>query len=135
MAELSEYENYAMMVQHCVLGHSHAFKTDEFKKELTQKSKGGSQTPFLTKQSRGSYPRSSRLGQVKNAEDRVKAVENVAKVAQAKAKEANDKESQSQIELQVALAMKAAEPTFMTNTKSKSNRHVIGVTPLVGCLL
>lgn len=41
MVELSEYENYVMMIQHCVLaiqqGHSFAVKTDEFKKELTQK--------------------------------------------------------------------------------------------------
>ncbi|THG12202.1 hypothetical protein TEA_010899 [Camellia sinensis var. sinensis] len=43
MAELFEYENYALMMQHCVLaiqqGHFFTVKTEEFKKELTNKTK------------------------------------------------------------------------------------------------
>ncbi|GMQ08072.1 hypothetical protein CsSME_00051977 [Camellia sinensis var. sinensis] len=39
MAELTEYENYALMMQHCVLGHSFVVKAEDYKKELAQKTK------------------------------------------------------------------------------------------------
>ncbi|GMP51928.1 hypothetical protein CsSME_00017961 [Camellia sinensis var. sinensis] len=111
MAELSEYENYALMMQHCVLGHSLVIKTEEFKKELTNKTKEtGKLMSSLNKveahiRSLQDQAKAAQLAQSK-AEDRAKAAENVTKV---EAKEAKEKESQAQTELQMALATKAVE--------------------------
>ncbi|GMP98008.1 hypothetical protein CsSME_00046052 [Camellia sinensis var. sinensis] len=50
MTELTEYENYALMMEHYILaiqqGHSFAVKIEEFKKELTKKTKEAAK--FLT---------------------------------------------------------------------------------------
>ncbi|GMP79381.1 hypothetical protein CsSME_00034951 [Camellia sinensis var. sinensis] len=104
MVELSEYENYAMMMQHCFLGHSQAVKTDAFKKKFTQKTKEA--TKLLTSLNKAEdrirglldKDKATKLA-LKVAENCAEAAENVAEVAQAEAKEAKEKEAQAQTEL------------------------------------
>ncbi|GMP47435.1 hypothetical protein CsSME_00015168 [Camellia sinensis var. sinensis] len=101
MAELTEYENYAMMMQHCVLqGHSLAVKANDFKKELTKKTNEAAK--LLTSLNKAEARIRGLLDQakvtllaLKNAEDRAEAAENVAQVAQAEEKEAKEKEVQA----------------------------------------
>ncbi|XP_028070672.1 uncharacterized protein LOC114273080 [Camellia sinensis] len=118
MAELTEYENYALMIQHCVLaiqqGHSFAVKAEDCKKELTQKTKEA--TKLLSALNKAEARIRGLLDQakatelsLKAAEDRAEAAKNVAEVAQAEVKEAKEKEAQAQTELQTTLSTKAAE--------------------------
>ncbi|GMP40184.1 hypothetical protein CsSME_00010729 [Camellia sinensis var. sinensis] len=79
MAELSEYENYAMMMQHCILGHSIAVKTNEFKKELTQKMKEAAK--LLTSLNKDEAHIRGLLDQAKAIESALKKVEDRAEVA------------------------------------------------------
>ncbi|XP_028096698.1 uncharacterized protein LOC114296591 [Camellia sinensis] len=118
MAELSQYENYAMMIQHCILAiqqrHSLAVKIEELKKKLSNKTKQVAKLlSSLNKaeariRSLQDKAKAAQLAQSK-AEDSTEAAENVVVVAKDEAQEAKEKESQAQIELQMELATKAAE--------------------------
>ncbi|XP_028082077.1 uncharacterized protein LOC114283465 [Camellia sinensis] len=107
-----------MMMQHCVLAiqqvHSLAVKTDEFKKELTKKTKEVAKllAPLNKAEARIEdlldKAKATELA-LKTVEDRAEVVENVIKVAQTEAKEAKEKETEAQTELQTALATKEVE--------------------------
>ncbi|XP_028112801.1 uncharacterized protein LOC114310901 [Camellia sinensis] len=104
MAELAEYKNYALMMQHCVLaiqqGHSFAIKAEAFKKELTDKIKEATKLISLLNQAeaciRGLFDQAKATKAAQNkAEDRAEVAENVAEVVKAKVKEAKEKKAQA----------------------------------------
>ncbi|GMP32120.1 hypothetical protein CsSME_00006026 [Camellia sinensis var. sinensis] len=98
MAELIEYENFSLMMRHCILGHSFVVKAEEFKKKLTKKTKEAAK--LLTSLSQFEARIRNLLDQAKTAqlaqnkvEDRAEAAENIVEVTKAEAKEAKEKEA------------------------------------------
>ncbi|GMP50967.1 hypothetical protein CsSME_00017375 [Camellia sinensis var. sinensis] len=85
MVELSEYENYAIMMQYCVLGHSLAVKANDFKKELTKKTMEAAKllNSFHKAEARirGLLHQAKTIElSLKTAEDHAEAAENIARL-------------------------------------------------------
>ncbi|XP_028124005.1 histone H1.10-like [Camellia sinensis] len=117
-AGMSEYENYAFMLQHRVqaVQHAHSFSMQSFenKEKLTDLQKEYS---ALQKINKGLQAKMKKLEDQAEAatkaqtlaEEKAEAAEAVKKVAEAQKNEAEDKATQAEKELQEALATKKAE--------------------------
>ncbi|XP_028090586.1 uncharacterized protein LOC114290810 [Camellia sinensis] len=117
-AELSEYKNYALMLQRSVqaIQHAHSFSVQSFenrqklvdmKREFSslQKTNKGlqSKTKKIEDQAEAAIKAQT------NAEERAEAAEAIRKVAKSQKREAEEKMVQVEKELQEALAIKEAE--------------------------
>ncbi|XP_028066636.1 uncharacterized protein LOC114269498 [Camellia sinensis] len=116
MAEVSEYENFALMVQHSAIQHAHSFalQTEEMKKELVHKTKKAAR--LLKSLNKAKAKMKSLIDQANaakqaqdEAEKKAGAAEAVAEVFKAENKEAEAKIAKAQAELRTALAIKDAE--------------------------
>ncbi|XP_028078089.1 uncharacterized protein CG45076-like [Camellia sinensis] len=118
MAEVSEYENFALMMQHSVLTIQHAYtfamKAEELKKELVHKTKEAA--GLLKSLNNAEDKMKVLLDQAKaakqaqdQAEEKTGAAEAVAEVLKAEIKEAEAKTAKAQAKLRRALATKEAE--------------------------
>ncbi|XP_028063797.1 uncharacterized protein LOC114267014 [Camellia sinensis] len=117
-AEISEYENFALMLQHSVqaIQHGHLFAMQAFNitKELANKTKEAASLQRALNKVEGKLK--DLTDQVEaakkardEAEEKADATEAITKVLEAKKKEAQMKTAKAQAELQVALATKDAE--------------------------
>ncbi|XP_028060272.1 uncharacterized abhydrolase domain-containing protein DDB_G0269086-like [Camellia sinensis] len=117
-AGMSEYENYAFMLQHCVqvVQHAHSFSMQSFenREKLSDLQKEYS---ALQKINKGLQAKMKKLEDQAEAatkaqtlaEEKAEAAEAIKKVAEAQKNEAEDKATQAEKELQEALATKKAE--------------------------
>ncbi|XP_028111763.1 uncharacterized abhydrolase domain-containing protein DDB_G0269086-like [Camellia sinensis] len=115
---MSEYENYAFMLQHCVqaVQHAHSFSMQSFenREKLTDLQKEYS---ALQKINKGLQAKKKKLEDQAEAatkaqtlaEEKAEAAEAIKKVAKAQKNEAEEKATQAEKELQEALATKKAE--------------------------
>ncbi|XP_028104462.1 uncharacterized protein LOC114303520 [Camellia sinensis] len=110
--EVSEYENFALMLQHFAIQHAHSFTMQAFniKKELVNKTKEA--TSLLKIVNRVEAKMKTLMDQTRQqdeAEERAGAAEAIAKVLEAEKKEAEAKIAEAQAKLIAALATKDAE--------------------------
>ncbi|THG04822.1 hypothetical protein TEA_008035 [Camellia sinensis var. sinensis] len=116
--EVSEYENFALMLQHSVqaIQHAHSFAMQAFniKKELARKTKEAAS--FLKLLNNAEAKMRGLINQAKTAkqaqdevEEKAGAAEAIAEVLKTEKKEAKAKTDEAQAELLAALATKDAE--------------------------
>ncbi|XP_028112814.1 uncharacterized protein LOC114310916 [Camellia sinensis] len=118
MAEVSEYENFTLTVQHSVLAIQHAYsfamQAEEMKKELVHKTKEAA--GLLKSLNKAEAKMKALIDQAKTAkqaqdeaEEKAGAAEATAEVLKAEKKEAEAKTAKAQAELRATLATKDAE--------------------------
>ncbi|XP_028114172.1 myosin-7-like [Camellia sinensis] len=115
-AKLSEYENYALMLQCSAIQHAHSFSIQSFenRERLAEMKR---EVSSLQKANKGLQSKMKKLedqaeAAIKakdDAKEKVGAVEAINKVLQAQLKEAEEKMAEGQTKLQDALATKEAE--------------------------
>ncbi|XP_028096046.1 uncharacterized abhydrolase domain-containing protein DDB_G0269086-like [Camellia sinensis] len=115
-AEMSEYENFALMLQHSAIQHAHSFSMQAFevRKELADKIR---EVAALQKSLNRAKDKMETLADQAEAavkaqdaaKEKADAAEAIAKVLSAEKKEAEAKMAEAQKELQDALATKEAE--------------------------
>ncbi|XP_028075178.1 dynactin subunit 1-like [Camellia sinensis] len=117
-AEMSEYENFVLSLQHSVqaIRHCHSFALQAFniKKELTNKTKEAANSQRARNKAEGKLKALIDQAEVAKkaqdeAEEKTDVAEAIAKVLAAEKKEAEAKMVETQKELQDALATKKAE--------------------------
>ncbi|XP_028065472.1 enolase-phosphatase E1-like [Camellia sinensis] len=116
--ELSEYENYALMLQRSVqaIQHAHSFSIQSFEnwKELVDKKREVTSLQRANKSLQSKMKKLEDQGEVAikvkdDADEKTGAAEAINKVLEAQRKEFEEKMAQAQKELQDALATKDAE--------------------------
>ncbi|XP_028091963.1 nucleolin 1-like [Camellia sinensis] len=114
--ELSEYENYALMLQRSAIQHAHSFsiqsfenqeKLAEMKREVS--SLQNSNKSLQSKMKKLEDQAEAAIKAQNDAEEKPESVEAIRKVLEAQKREVEEKVAQAQKELQVALATKEAE--------------------------
>ncbi|XP_028091964.1 nucleolin 1-like [Camellia sinensis] len=117
-AELSEYENYALMLQRSIQAIQHAYsfpiqsfenreKLAEMKREVSSLQK--SNTSLQSKMKKLEDQAEAAIKAQNDVEEKAKSVEAIKKVLEAQKREAEEKMAQAQKELQDALATKEAK--------------------------
>ncbi|XP_028064596.1 axoneme-associated protein mst101(1)-like [Camellia sinensis] len=115
-AKMSEYENFALMLQRSAIQHSHSFAMQAFaiKRELANKTREAANLSKSLSKAKGKIKalvdRAEAAKKAQDeAEEKADAAEAIAKVFAAEKKEAKAKMVEAQKELQDALATKEAE--------------------------
>ncbi|XP_028115874.1 uncharacterized abhydrolase domain-containing protein DDB_G0269086-like [Camellia sinensis] len=117
-AEYSEYENYALMLQHSVqaIQHAHSFSMQAFenrtklvdlKREVSALTKENKSLQLKMKKLEDQAEAATKAQTL--AEEKAESAEAIRKVAEAEKREAEEKKAQAEKELQDALSTKDAE--------------------------
>ncbi|XP_028107997.1 methyl-CpG-binding domain-containing protein 10-like [Camellia sinensis] len=117
---MSEYENYAFMLQHCIqaIQHAHSFSMQAFetrekladmKKEVSALKKENKAVLIKMKKLEDQAEAATKAQQM--AEEKAESAEAIKKVAEAEKRDAGVKKAQAEKELEEALATKNAEIT------------------------
>ncbi|KAF5932637.1 hypothetical protein HYC85_028808 [Camellia sinensis] len=115
-AKISEYENYALMLQHSAIQHAHSFSVQSFKnrermtemkKEFSALQKTNKGLQLKMKKLEDQAEAATKAQQI--AEEKVESAEAIRNVAEAEKIEAKDRKAQAEKELQEALATKDVE--------------------------
>ncbi|XP_028059586.1 plectin-like [Camellia sinensis] len=117
-AEYSEYENYALMLQHSVqaIQHAHSFSTQAFenraklvdlKREVSALKKENKSLQLKIKKLEDQAEAATKAQTL--AEEKAESAEAIRKIAEAEKREDEDKKAQAKKELQDALSTKDAE--------------------------